>query len=76
MESLLVISRLYLLALVYNFIMLVLLSWCYPETFSLVQYPLIGWEKSSLIAASPIFWRQFCLLQETFSICIFGKSNG
>lgn len=40
MESLLVISRLYLLALVYNFIMLVLLSWCYPETFSLVQYPL------------------------------------
>ena len=40
MESLLVISRLYLLAVAYNFMMLAFLMWCYPETFSFTLYPL------------------------------------
>ncbi|NLM46488.1 MAG: hypothetical protein GX200_06790 [Firmicutes bacterium] len=40
MESLLVISRLYILAFAYNLTMLVLVARCYAETFSLVMYPL------------------------------------
>ncbi|HHX75016.1 MAG TPA: hypothetical protein GX699_08955, partial [Firmicutes bacterium] len=40
MESLLIISRLYVVALAYNFMMLALVMWCYAETFSLVMYPL------------------------------------
>ncbi|NLN06080.1 MAG: hypothetical protein GX167_00475 [Firmicutes bacterium] len=40
MDSLLVISRLYILAVAYNLTMLVLVAWCYAETFSLIMYPL------------------------------------
>lgn len=65
MESLLVISRLYLLAVTYNFLMLVFLMWCYPESFSLLLYPLSWLGKIHLDSG----------LTNTFAAALFGLGN-